>query len=156
MDYVRGVKKPKRGCVFCSLPKEKNDRESLILLRGKTCFVILNRFPYNAGHLMVIPFRHVGDYGKLKDAEVVEMARLTQFALQCLRSAFGCEGANLGMNLGKAGGAGIRQHVHNHVVPRWIGDTNFMPAIGETKSMPQHLETTYDALIDLFKEGPAK
>lgn len=150
MEFIDGEKP--QGCVFCVLPREKDDRKNLIVHRGEQAFVILNKFPYNSGHLMVVPNVHESDYTALKPEVMTEMNLLTQQALRALKGAFGPEGYNLGMNLGAAAGAGIKDHLHLHIVPRWVGDTNFMPVIGETKCMPQHLLTTYDKLAENFRK----
>lgn len=153
MEYlgdVRTSEKP-QGCIFCTLPAEQKDRENLIVHRGKTCFVILNRFPYNSGHVMVVPNQHTSDLAALSAEESLEMMQLTRRASQAIVVAYKAQGFNVGMNLGQAGGAGIRDHLHMHIVPRWVGDTNFMPVIGETKAMPQHLLTSFDAIADGFR-----
>jgi ATP adenylyltransferase len=152
MDYLSDVRgEKKHDCVFCGLPAEQNDRENLIVYRGKQAFVILNRYPYNNGHVMVVPNRHLADYTALTDEELLEMGSLSRHTVAALKEAYKCEGYNIGMNLGIAGGAGIRDHLHLHVVPRWVGDTNFMPVIADTKSMPQHLLTSYDQIHAYFR-----
>ena len=139
------------GCVFCNALEKSEDRENLILFRGESAFVILNKFPYNNGHLMVIPNRHTADYLSFSEAEFVEMHQLMQTGVEALKQALHPCGFNMGMNLGSAGGAGIREHLHMHIVPRWTGDTNFMPVIAEVKAMPQHLMTSYDQLKPHFE-----
>jgi ATP adenylyltransferase len=152
MEYLKDHdKKSGDGCVFCTLPQEPTDRENLIVHRAKHSFVILNRYPYNNGHLMVVPNRHVASFDLLPDEDLTEIALVAKRAVKVLENAYRAEGFNLGMNLGIAGGAGIRDHMHLHVVPRWVGDTNFMPVIAETKSMPQHLLTSYDQIFDQFR-----
>ncbi len=136
------------GCVFCDrirLP-ESQDRASLILLRARHNFVILNLYPYNSAHLMVVPYEHTADFAGLDGKTVGEMMALAQRMLSAIKEEYGPEGFNLGMNLGRIAGAGVADHVHMHVVPRWGGDTNFMPVVGATKVMPELLETTYDRL----------
>jgi len=151
MDFIK-QQKPKGGaCVFCDLPSRNNDTDSLILYRAKHAFIIMNKYPYNNGHLMAIPFRHTCDFHQLTSEELSELASLTQQCTQALLKAYSPEGFNIGMNLGSAGGAGIKEHLHFHIVPRWAGDTNFMPVIAETKSMPQHLEASYHQLIPYFR-----
>ena len=161
MEFIRGAHDPDADCVFCTLPHQTDRlRENLLLARGRHVFVILNKFPYNNGHLMVIPYRHTAELPSLDEAEHAEMSRYTTLALGAMRDALGPDGFNLGMNLGRAGGAGIAEHLHQHVVPRWNGDTNFLPIIGETKSLPEHILATWDRLRPHFEgsdaaEGPA-
>lgn len=148
MDFLRSAKDD--GCVFCALPKETNDRDNLIVHRGSLSFIIMNKYPYSNGHLMVVPNRHTADYVSLTAEEAAEMHELSQHAVKALAQTYSPGGYNLGMNLGTAGGAGIKDHLHLHVVPRWVGDTNFMPVIADTRSMPQHLMTSYDVLAPYF------
>jgi ATP adenylyltransferase len=151
MEFISGKDDSPKGCVFCVLPKENEDRRNLILHRGEHAFVILNKFPYNNGHLMIVPHSHSADYTQLPEPVLIDMNRLTQKALLALGAAYRPEGFNMGMNLGHAAGAGIREHLHLHIVPRWVGDTNFMPVVAEAKCMPQHLETSYDQLAEQFR-----
>lgn len=152
MEYLSGPKPTQSsGCVFCELPKEKNDKETLILHRGQNCFVIMNRYPYANGHLMVVPNTHTADFKSLTAAELGELGTLTQHCIRALEESYKCQGMNIGINLGEAAGAGIRYHLHQHIVPRWIGDNNFMPVIGDVRCMPQHLATSYDQLAPFFK-----
>ena len=141
-----------KGCIFCKLPKQKNDRKNLILFRGKHNFIILNKYPYNNGHLMVVPYRHLKDLSKLTRAENAEMLELSGISVKALEKTMHPQGSNLGMNLGAAGGAGIRDHLHMHVVPRWVGDTNFMPILSDTKVLVEHLEDTYDRLAPVISK----
>jgi ATP adenylyltransferase len=147
MAYIKGENKPvgsgEDGCPFCRIPSLPDD-EGLILHRGQHCFVLLNLYPYNGGHSMVVPFRHLGDYTELDAAEAAEFTDLTRQTLIALRAASGAQGFNVGMNLGAVAGAGIAAHLHQHVVPRWGGDTNFMPVVGHTKVLPQLLEQTWE------------
>ncbi len=153
MEYLEDHQKGKtRGCVFCDLPREKEDRKNLIVHRGERVFVILNRYPYNNGHVMVVPNTHVADLSLLPDEELSEMTQMCREVVKALKETYQAPGFNLGMNLGEAGGAGIRDHLHMHVVPRWVGDTNFMPVLADTKSMPQHLLTSFDQIHDYFKK----
>ncbi len=149
MSYVRGDERPSgtgaEECPFCAVPG-LSDEEGLVVHRGETAYVVLNLYPYAAGHLMVCPYRHIADYTDTTDAEVVEIGALTKRAMVVLRSVSRAEGFNLGMNQGQAGGAGIRAHLHQHVVPRWLGDSNFMPIIGRTKTLPQLLTETRELL----------
>ena len=138
--------KDKRHCLFCRLQRETDDRANLILHQGTLAFVVMNRFPYNNGHLMVAPYRHVDTLEKLRADEMAEAMALAQRSLAALRGAFKPHGFNVGANLGQVAGAGVAGHVHIHIVPRWNGDTNFMPVLAETKVISQHLEDTFDRL----------
>ncbi len=131
-----------RGCPLCKTPEDDN-REHLIVHRGTTCYVVLNLYPYNPGHLMVCPFRHVGWYTEITEAERNEMAALTQRGMTVLQELSGTQGFNVGMNQGRTGGAGIHEHLHQHIVPRWVGDSNFLPIIGQTKALPELLDETW-------------
>lgn len=139
-------------CVFCVLPAEKDDRKNLILFRGERAFLILNKYPYNNGHLMVVPNAHVAEYAEIDAETQSEMHKLTQRAIAALRTKYAPQGFNLGMNIGAASGAGVKDHLHLHIVPRWVGDTNFMPVVSETKCMPQHLDASYEAIESALKE----
>lgn len=141
------------GCVFCTKPVGGDDDEALIVARREHCYVVLNLFPYNNGHLMAVPYRHVADLCELTEAESRDLQLALCDAIAAMRRAMHPEGFNVGLNLGDAAGAGIAQHLHWHVVPRWNGDTNFMPVIADTKVMPQHLLDTLSALRDAFQEG---
>ena len=145
MQYVAGAAKSE-GCIFCEKWKAGEDAENLLLCRGETCFTILNLFPYNNGHLMVVPVRHVADIVDLAPAEHAEMFRQMQRAVTALRETMRPHGFNVGFNLGQAAGAGIADHLHLHVVPRWTGDTNFMPVLGDTRVISEALEETYRKL----------
>jgi ATP adenylyltransferase len=154
MAYIKGENKPsgggsEDGCPFCEIPK-MSDEEGLVVARGHSVFAVLNLYPYNSGHLMVVPFRHVADYTELDEAEYGELATFTQRSLTALRKASGAQGFNVGMNLGLVAGAGIAAHLHQHVVPRWGGDTNFMPVVGHTKVLPQLLRDTRQLLADAW------
>ena len=146
----------KRACVFCNKRRKRSDaqadREDLILAHGKSCFTILNKFPYNNGHLMVMPYEHIGNFGEIKKETLHEMMEGLQRAVKILEKTFHADGFNLGMNLGRAAGAGIPDHVHMHVVPRWSGDTNFMPVLGDVRVLPEYIETTYDRLVGEFRK----
>lgn len=126
------------GCPFCVAP-ERSDEDGLIVYRGETAFVVLNLFPYNSGHLMVCPYRHVATYDLATPAEVAEIGQLTQDAMRVLSAATNCDGFNIGMNQGEVAGAGIQEHLHQHIVPRWTNDSNFFPIIAKTKAMPRLL-----------------
>ena len=136
------------GCVFCDRIRlsPDHDRANLILLRGERNFAILNLYPYNSAHLMLVPYEHTADFVGLDSDTVGEMMALAQRMIAAITEEYTPEGFNLGMNLGRVAGAGVADHVHMHVVPRWAGDTNFMPVVGATKVMPELLETTYDRL----------
>jgi len=130
---------------------EEKDKENLILHQGKYAFVMMNKFPYNNGHLMVVPRRHCLDIAQLEEKEFQELSHLLKVSTQVLNSSLHPHGFNIGINIGKAGGAG-EEHIHFHIVPRWTGDTNFMPILGETKIIPQYLEETYQKLQPVFKD----
>jgi ATP adenylyltransferase len=150
MAYIKGEGKPTgpaadEGCPFCRIPGLPDD-EGLIVARGTAAFAVLNLYPYNGGHLMVCPYRHVADYPDLTDDETLDIAQLTKQAMQALRAASAAQAFNIGMNQGSVAGAGIAAHLHQHVVPRWGGDTNFMPVVGHTRVLPQLLHDTRDML----------
>ncbi len=144
------------GCIFCVKPAERRDRENGILYRGKTAFIMMNAFPYNTGHLMIAPYKHTADLYDLTDEELLEISRLVRYSVGLVGAAMKPDGFNLGVNLGRTAGAGFADHVHWHVVPRWNGDTNFMPVVGNTKVLPESLEATYDKLMRKMEElgGP--
>jgi len=144
MEFIM-MEKPK-GCILCQKPKEKDDESNLILYRGEKNFVILNSFPYNPGHLMVAPYRHVASLEELADEELWEHFDIVRRGTRALRKAFNPAGFNIGINIGRSAGAGIGDHVHTHIVPRWDGDTNFMPLLSATKVVPQALASTYESL----------
>ena len=144
MAYIE-VEAP-QGCIFCTKPEAGDDRRQLILHRGRQAFIMMNLFPYNNGHLMVAPYRHTADLVGLAPEEQAELMDLTRYCVRLLTEAFRPEGFNAGMNLGRTAGAGVADHLHMHVVPRWNGDTNFMPVLGETKVLPDALDGTYDKL----------
>jgi ATP adenylyltransferase len=149
LEYLRGENRPLDtndiACPFCAIP-EKKDEDGLIVHRGQTAYVVMNLYPYNPGHLLVCAYRHVADLTDLSDAERNEISALTAHAMQTIRKVSAPEGFNLGMNQGAISGAGVAAHIHQHVVPRWSGDANFMPIIGKTKVMPQLLQLTRDEL----------
>jgi ATP adenylyltransferase len=133
-------------CIFCDALARKNDAETLIVHRGKKAFIILNRFPYTSGHVMIVPYAHVAELNLCDAATLDEMMRLTQRVETALRANYQPDGMNLGMNLGRAAGAGVVGHLHLHMLPRWIGDSNFMTVTGETRVHPEDLKTTYERL----------
>ncbi|HSE72815.1 MAG TPA: HIT domain-containing protein [Nocardioidaceae bacterium] len=155
MAYIRGENKPAdeaagHQCPFCRIPT-LDDEEGLVVHRGDLTFVVLNLYPYSPGHLMVCPYRHVPDYTELTAEESAEVAAFTQAAMRTIREVSGAHGFNIGMNQGAIAGAGISAHLHQHVVPRWAGDQNFMPIIGRTKTLPQLLTETRDLLADAWR-----
>lgn len=156
MAYIQGENKPTGpapddGCPFCSIPS-LSDEDGLVVMRGSAVFAVLNLYPYNGGHLMVVPYRHVADYTELDEVETAELAVFTKKAMTALRAASGAHGFNIGMNQGAAAGAGIAAHLHQHVVPRWGGDTNFMPVVGHTKVLPQLLADTRKMLAEAWPQ----
>lgn len=149
MKYIKGGAR-EAGCIFCEAPKMPDDK-ALIVYRGERAYVILNKYPYNSGHLMVVPYRHAPSIEDLTDEESLELIRLVKVSLRALREAYKPQGFNIGVNIGEVAGAGIAGHVHIHVVPRWAGDTNFMPIIGGVKVIPQSLEDSYREIREAFK-----
>ena len=150
MEYIT---KDKSGeCIFCSLPKSGDDKSNFILFKGKYCFIIMNIYPYNSGHLMVSPYRHFACITALDKDESMEIIDLTKKCVQILRNVTNPDGFNVGFNLGKSAGAGYDDHIHNHIVPRWTGDTNFMAVLAETKIHPEHLQHSYEKLVPHFKK----
>lgn len=153
MDYILDENRrcaSKNDCVFCITDEPDCDCERLVLYRGLHAFVMMNRFPYNNGHLLIAPYRHVADLCKLSTEENHEVFNLICRSREVLQATMNPQGMNIGLNLGEAAGAGIADHLHWHLVPRWQGDTNFMPVLGETRVIPQHLETTYTLLAEAF------
>lgn len=134
------------ACIFCTKPAENQDAEAHILYRGEHCFMMLNLYPYNNGHLMIAPYQHVGTIEKLDATTLAELMAQAQLALRALRFAMKPEGFNMGINQGKVAGAGFEDHVHLHIVPRWHGDTNFMPLLADVKVMPEHIDNVYRQL----------
>jgi ATP adenylyltransferase len=139
--YVSGAE-PATACIFCEAPKE-SDEKARIVYRGKHCYVILNTYPYTNGHVMVVPYAHIDELQKLPVEAAQEMMALTQKMEGVLRSLYRPDGLNLGMNIGKAAGAGVAEHIHMHVLPRWVADANFMSVVGETRVLPESLEVTW-------------
>lgn len=154
MEYILSDKE--NGCIFCDKSRvdAKNDRKNLVLYRGEHAFVLMNLFPYNNGHLMIAPYEHADSLEKLPLPTLTEIMALSQRSMTILRNSIRAEGFNLGVNQGKIAGAGIAEHLHFHIVPRWSGDTNFMPVTGHTKVMVQGLTETYDALKGAFEAQP--
>jgi ATP adenylyltransferase len=152
MEYIQSARKD--GCIFCDM-LETDDRAALILQRGRHAFLVLNRYPYNNGHFMSVPYRHVDTLEALTDEEIAELMALLTRGLKALRGAWNPEGFNIGANIGKVAGAGVKDHVHLHVVPRWAGDTNFMPLFAETRVIPQTLDETYLMLREALDQEAA-
>lgn len=157
MAYLAGEDRPPggfdspSGCPFCRAP-QRGDDEGLVVARGRLVYAVLNRYPYNPGHLLVCPYRHVADYTELDQAETTELGRFSQAAMATVRRVSSAPGFNLGMNQGSLAGAGIAGHLHQHVVPRWGGDTNFMPVIARTKTLPQLLADTRALLAEAWQD----
>jgi len=145
IEYIR-MEKPK-GCILCQKPEEKDDESNFILYRGEKNFVMLNRFPYNPGHLMVVPYRHTPSLEELADEEMWEHFDIVRRSTRALRRVFNPAGFNIGINIGETAGAGISEHVHTHIVPRWEGDTNFMPVMSTIRVIPEALVSTYEHLV---------
>ncbi|MDX9777791.1 MAG: HIT domain-containing protein [bacterium] len=157
MEYIRSPRENEADtCIFCCKPKEDCDRKNLILHYGKEVFVNKNLFPYNNGHLMVVPSRHLSDYRELNEAERHEISDITGICIEVLNKVMRPDGFNIGFNLGISAGAGIAEHIHQHIVPRWTGDTNFMPILGHTKVQVDGLEETWLKLKEAFKAYPEK
>lgn len=148
LEYIRAEKSA--GCIFCDAAAGAAREDSLVVTRSPRSFVLLNLFPYNSGHVMVVPFRHVARLTDLDDAELLDLTRLLDRTVHVLERVLRPEGYNIGLNLGRAAGAGVEDHLHVHVVPRWVGDTNFMPVLAETKVLPEHLRTTRTRLAEGF------
>jgi len=144
IKYILGKKEK---CIFCDKVKNNNDRENYLLLRGKNGFVMLNTFPYNNGHLMVAPYKHVPDFAGLEENELGELMGLVKKSTQILKKALKPEGFNIGINVGKVAGAGVEGHIHIHIVPRWEGDSSFISTVGDTKIIPESLDDTYKKLL---------
>ena len=153
IDTFKGTeKKEETACVFCSAIENSDDKERLIVHRGMLAFVIMNLYPYNSGHMMIVPNRHTADFGSLAEEELAECTKLLQKAQKALEDLSRPHGYNIGMNLGKAGGAGIDDHLHWHILPRWNGDTNFMPIIADIKMVSEDMEKQWVELSAFFKE----
>jgi ATP adenylyltransferase len=144
VEYIR-AEKP-QGCILCDKPKENKDDINRILFRGKFNYVMMNNYPYNPGHLMIIPYRHISSIEEMTDEECLEHSRITSRGVTILKKVYHPTGFNIGMNLGKVAGAGIDDHIHSHVVPRWQGDTNFMPVIADVRVIPEAVDDTYKRL----------
>jgi len=150
LNYIRKSRDTRDNCVFCEMVN--GIRNDLIVYRGKKVFIVLNAFPYNIGHVMVVPNRHIPSLELLNDEEANELMNLIKLTLSIVREEYKPDGFNIGVNEGKASGAGVEGHIHVHIVPRWIGDTNFLPIIGNTKTIPEDLETTKKRLLSAFSK----
>lgn len=161
MDYLwspwryRYLTEPRGSlaCIFCEMAAENRDEENLIVFRGAANFVVLNRFPYTSGHLMVVPYRHAAGLGEIDTETAAEMMSLTREATRHIQSAYRPDGLNLGMNIGESAGAGVAGHIHMHVLPRWRGDANFMTTVAETRVLPEELDVTWRKLSEAFGSG---
>jgi ATP adenylyltransferase len=147
MAFIEPKTPPPPGCIFCTQPAANRDAEYHVLHRGKRCFMMLNKYPYNNGHLMIAPFQHIATLEALDAPTLAELMAQAQLALKALRLAMNPDGFNMGINEGKVAGAGFAEHIHYHIVPRWVGDTNFMPVIADIKVMPEHLDVVYEKLL---------
>jgi len=148
LEYIKQADE-QLGCIFCEAAAGE-DEEKLVVRRGELAFVLLNRFPYSSGHLMVASYRHVGEFGELTNDEALELHRLARSGIGALAQVYGPQGYNLGWNLGRIAGAGVVDHVHQHIVPRWAGDTNFMPVLADVKVLPEHLAETRSRLSEAW------
>ncbi|MHB8896286.1 MAG: HIT family protein [Candidatus Geothermincolia bacterium] len=151
-DYVSTVDQ-RKGCIFCEKAAEDNDRENLVVLRAERCLGILNLYPYSSGHTMVAPYKHTGTIEELDPETLSEMMSVAKLLMKAIRESFGNEGFNIGINIARIAGAGITEHVHMHVVPRWAGDANFMPVIGETRVLPLSLDQVWERLTAKLAES---
>ena len=151
-EYVRQISKMS-GCIFCQALKSKDDKGAFILFRGAHNFIVLNKYPYTSGHLMIAPYKHLSSFERAKKESTDELSDLLKLSLKVLKKKYCPQGFNTGMNLGKCAGAGVADHYHLHVIPRWTGDSHFMPIVGETKVMIEDLKTTYDQLLPLFQQA---
>jgi len=153
-EYIRGERT--KGCIFCQKLQENKDIENYVLFRGKMNFVMLNKYPYNPGHLMVAPFRHLATLDELTDEELFEHFDSVRSSVRALKEVYKPEGFNIGINLGQVAGAGVEGHVHTHIVPRWNGDTNFMPVLADTKVLSEGLASTYVQLKEIVARNMRK
>lgn len=150
IDYILQKKSDK--CIFCEKPKANDDKNLLILKRGECTYIIMNLYPYNNAHLMIVPYRHISKLSELRDKELLEVSKMLQLSEKVLNKVYHPDGFNIGMNLGEVAGAGVADHIHIHVVPRWIGDTNFISTIGKIRVMPERMEDTYRKLKNEFNK----
>ncbi len=150
MEYISASMKSDNKCFLCV--NQADDQQALVVGRNNKAFIIMNRFPYTNGHVMVVPVRHIGSFEELTDEETLDMMRLVKIMVSILKEEFNVDGLNIGMNVGRAAGAGLEEHCHIHIVPRWFGDTNFMPILGESRVISEHLNTSYERLKRKFLE----
>ena len=151
LEYVRKLVKPE-GCVFCNAAKGKPSFANLMLFKNRSIMVIMNKYPYNNGHLLILPKRHIGDFEKLTDKELTGITLMAKQCIKILKKVYNCHGFNMGMNIGSVAGAGIPDHLHYHIIPRWGGDTNFFPLIAETKLVVETVEQSYNQLRPHFEK----
>lgn len=151
IEYIKGAK-DEEGCIFCEISRDRADDKRLVLLRGRHSYIVMNTYPYNNGHVMVTPYRHVPNITDLSGDELTDMMHLISYSVRLLRHVLNPDGFNLGANLGRVAGAGIVDHVHFHVVPRWKGDTNYMTTVAETRVLPEDLRSTYSRLLNGVQE----
>ena len=154
MDYIRNLDKPATGCFLCEAAQcdPAEFRSRMILWRSEHSVVLLNRYPYTSGHILVAPLEHMADLEQLSDAQLLDMQKQTVLVLQLLKRTMSPQGFNLGVNLGRPAGAGMPDHLHQHVVPRWAGDTNFISVVGQVRIVPQAMEQLYDELVNVMKQ----
>lgn len=152
MAFIEPKNPPAPGCIFCTQPAANQDEKYHILYRGERCFMMLNLYPYNNGHLMIAPYEHIGAFEQFDALTLADLTAQAQLALRALRIAMTPDGFNMGINQGKVAGAGFAEHIHYHIVPRWNGDTNFMPVLADTKVMPEHLDVVYQKLLDALRQ----
>jgi len=152
MEYIKSVQDDDQECIFCQKPEQTDDKENLIVYRSDQSFVIMNKFPYNNGHLMVVPYNHESDLTKFNDEVLLDIQHLLQLSIQALNETMNPHGFNIGINLGRSAGAGIDDHLHYHIVPRWNGDTNYMPVLAGTKVISEALEDSWQKLHISFKK----
>ncbi len=150
-EYITTSSKSDNKCFLCV--EKSNDKQALVVGRNNTAFIIMNRFPYTNGHVMVVPVRHIGSIDQLTDEETLDMMRLVKIMIAIFKKEFNVDGLNIGINVGRAAGAGLEEHCHIHIVPRWFGDTNFMPIFGETRVISEHLYASYERLKRRFLES---
>lgn len=154
LQYILGEKE--KGCIFCIKPEQNKDQDHLILYRNSLSYVIMNLYPYNNAHLMAVPYRHVSNLNELNTEEITDLFLTVRLCERVLKRVYRCEGINVGINLGKAAGAGIEDHLHVHLVPRWLGDCNFMTVTGGTRIIPESFESAYSKLKEVFDNEPVQ
>lgn len=151
LEYI--LSKKGSGCIFCEKPEDNRDKDNLILYRSSHNLVMLNLYPYNNGHLMIVPYRHLFSITDLSDEETLDLMKMTQLSVNSLKAAFMPDGYNIGINIGKVAGAGIEEHLHLHIIPRWAGDTHFMAVLDEVRVIPEHVMSTYERLFPIFNKA---